>query len=306
MMRLSGELRDLAAASSLSALLFASGVLLPVLGPPIGFLSSAPLIWLAARRGGPAAVLGGLLAIAVLLPALPPPVALIFALEHALPAWFLGSRLRRGSSIVLGSAIAGLAVSILVIGAAVLLNGGGQDPVQVLEEQLREGMAGLGGTGTPAISPADLDAVLSLLRRVLPAATLIGIFLECALNSLLVARIMARAPAPAPPRDLTALRLPEWLIWVLIPALAACWVPQPAVTTVALNLVLPLLFVYLLQGLSIALHFSVRAQLTRFGRIMFASALVFFPWLLVAPLLLGLLDFRFDFRARWPIAPPAT
>ena len=76
--------------------------------------------------------------------------------------------------------------------------------------------------------------------------------------------------------------------------------------TFALNVVLPLLFVYLLQGLSITLHLAARVRLSRFGRTMFASALVFFPWLLVAPLMLGLLDFRFDFRGRWPIGPPAT
>ena len=80
--------------------------------------------------------------------------------------------------------------------------------------------------------------------------------------------------------------------------------PADRVATVALNAVLPLLFAYLLQGLSITLHLAARARLSRFGRIMFASALVFFPWLLAVPLLLGLLDFRFDFRGRWPIGPP--
>jgi len=309
MMRLSGELRDLVAASSLSALLFASGVLLPVFGPPIGFFSAAPLIWLAARRGAPAAILGGLLATAVLLPALPPPVALIFSLEHALPAWFLGSIIRKRGSIVAGSALAALVVATLVIGTALVLTGGGHDPVQVLEQQLREGMAGLSGTpgaGTPTVSGADLEAVLALLRRVLPAATLVGIFLECALNSLLAARIIALGATGAPLRDPTALRLPEWLVWVLIPALALCWTPQAQVATIALNVVVPLLFGYLLLGLSITLHLAARARLTRVSRIMFATALVFFPWLLAAPLLLGLLDFRFDFRSRWPIAPPAT
>ena len=93
---------------------------------------------------------------------------------------------------------------------------------------------------------------------------------------------------------------------MLIPALALCWAPQPRVATVALNAVLPLLFAYLLQGLSITLHLAARARLSRFSRIMFASALVFFPWLLAAPLLLGLLDFRFDFRGRWPLGPPAA
>lgn len=307
-MRISGELRDLAVASSLSALLFASGVLVPLLGPPAGFFSAAPLIWLAARHGWSAGLLGGLLATAVLLPALPPPIALIFSLEHALPAWFLGSRIRQGKSIVAGSAAAAIVVTILIVGAALILTGKGHDPVQVLEQQLREGLAELGGDGTvnPAALNESLETALALLRRVLPAVTLIGIFLECSLNSLLAARVLARGNAAAQPLNLTIFRLPEWLVWVLIPVLALCWAPQIRLATVALNAVLPLFFAYLLQGLSITLHLAARAQLSRFGRIMFASALVFFPWLLAAPLLLGLLDFRFDFRGRWPLGPPQT
>jgi len=312
MMRISAELRDLAAASSLSALLFASGVLVPLLGPPAGFFSAAPLIWLAARNGWTAGLLGGLLATAALLPALPPPIALIFSLEHALPAWFLGTRLRQGRSIVAGSSAAAIVVTILIIGAALVLTGKGHDPVQVLEQQLRDGLAELGGDGTggpagtanPAALNESLETALALLRRVLPAVTLIGIFLECSLNSLLAARVLARGQASAQPINLTIFRLPEWLVWVLIPALALCWAPQSRVATVALNAVLPLFFAYLLQGLSITLHLAARARLSRFSRIMFASALVFFPWLLAAPLLLGLLDFRFDFRGRWPLNTP--
>lgn len=314
MIRVSGELRDLAAASALSALLFASGVLVPLIGPPAGFLSAAPLIWLAVRRGWSAGLLGGLLATAFLLPALPPPIALIYLLEHALPAWFIGSSLRQGKSIFAASSVAALVVTILMIGAALVLTEGGSDPVQVLERQLREGLAELGGAttgappvaGTPAVLDPSFEKALALLRRVLPAVTLIGIFLECSLNGLVAARVLARGDAAARPRDLSLLRLPEWLVWVLIPALALCWTPQAEVATIALNVVLPLLFAYMIQGLSITLHLAARARLSRFGRVMFAAAVIFSRgWLLAVPLLLGLLDFRFGFRERWPLQPPA-
>ena len=230
MMRISAELRDLAAASSLSALLFASGILVPLLGPPAGFFSAAPLIWLAARHGWSAGLIGGICATAVLLPALPPQIALIFSLEHALPAWFLGARLRQGKNIFAASWTAALVVTILMIGAALVLTGRGNDPVQMLEQQLRLGLAELGadGTGSPdgtadsAALNEGLEAALGLLRRVLPAVTLIGVFLECSLNSLLAARVLARGDATAQPRNLTILRLPEWLVWVLIPVLALC------------------------------------------------------------------------------------
>ena len=308
-MRISNELRDLAAASALSALLFASGVLVPLLGQAAGFLSATPLIWLAARHGWSAGLLGGLLATVALLPALPPPIALVFSLEHALPAWYLGSTIRRGKGIFAASSVAALVVTAVMIVAALFMTGNGHDPVQVLEQQLREGLAEFGSAGGPAVTgpPAPLDAnleeVLAILRRVLPAVTLIGVFLECSLNSLLAARILARGDAATKPRNLTILRLPEWLVWVLIPALALCWTPQTRVASIALNVVVALLFAYLVQGFSITLHLAAWLRLSRFGRIMFASSLVFFRWLFVIPLLLGLLDFRFDFRKRWPLPP---
>jgi hypothetical protein len=311
-MRISSELRDLAVACAFSALLFATGVLVPLLGPPAGFFSSAPLVWIAARHGRLAGVLGGILATAALLAALPPPAALIFGIEHALPGWYLGWRIRRGLGIAAGSALAALVVTVLVIGAARLVSGGGKEPVQLLEQQLREGLAEMGGratdgdrdAGSRAALGENVEEILALVRRVLPAVTLVGIFLECALNSLLAARVLARGDGVARARSLAVFRLPDWLVWVLIPALALCWAPREDVATIALNALIPLLFAYLLLGLSITLHLAERARLSRFARTLFAASLIFFPWLLAAPLLLGLLDFRFGFRERWPIGPP--
>jgi hypothetical protein len=311
-MRISAELRDLAVAAAFSALLFATGVLLPLLGQAAGFFSAAPLIWVSGRHGRLAGVLAGTLAGAALLPVLPPPAVLIFAIEHALPAWYLGWRIRGGRGIAAGSALAALVVTLLVFGAALLLADRGQDPVQVLEGELREGLAALGGRApdevpqgdVPTALSANLEEVLAFVRRILPAVTLIGIFLECSINSLLASRALARAGA-ARPLDLTGFTLPERLVWVLILSLALCWAPQRSVATVALNVVLPLLAGYLLQGLSIMLHVATRARLSRFARTLSVCALVFFPWLLAIPLLLGLLDFRFGFRERWPVeAPP--
>lgn len=310
-MPISRELRDLVAASLFSALLFATATLVPLLGTPAGFFSAAPLIWLAARQGPRAALLGSTVAGALLLATLPPPVVLIYALEHAGPAWYLGWRIRAGRGIVVGSALAALAVTALVTAGALFFAARGLDPVQLLEQQLRAGLAGLdgatGGGAEPAADApgppnADLEELLALMRRVLPAMTLIGVFLECSLNSLLAARVLARTASAPAPAGMTGFALPEWLVWVLIPVLALCWTPQPAVATGALNALLPLLFAYLLQGLSICLHLADRARISRLGRTIFACSLLIFPWLLAVPLLFGLLDFRFGFRQRWPIA----
>jgi uncharacterized protein YybS (DUF2232 family) len=309
-MRLSREAADLVPACALSALLFATGVLLPLFGQPFGFLSSAPLVWLAARHGLRIGLLGGVLAAAALLPLLPPPVTLIFAVEHALPAAGLGWSLARGRGIALPAAAAALIVTALVIGAAYLFAAdASRTPAALLEEQLRAAFAELGGAGgaAPESAPtlAQLEGLLAFLRRVLPAIALVGIFLECALNTLIAARFLARTdPVFSGPR-LTDFALPERLVWVLIPALALALLPQGTLATLALNALVPLLFAYLLQGLSITLHFMVRGGVSRFGRTLMAMACVFYPPVLLLPLLLGLLDFRFGFRARFPLPPPA-
>jgi uncharacterized membrane protein len=303
-MPISRELRDLAGASSFSALLFALGALVPLVGPPAGFFSAAPLVWLAARHGPRVGVLGAALACALLLPALPPPIALIYLLEHGGPACYLGWRIRGGRGIVAGSAVAAAVVTLLMAGAALFFASSGQEAARLLEQQLRAALAEFGGAtgaGAPGALTPELEALLSFVRRVLPAVTLIGVFVECALNSLLALRVLARAGLAAPPPAMTRFALPAWLIWVLILALALCWAPQAAVATWALNALLPLLAAYLLQGLSITLHLANRLRVSRFGRVLFACSLVFFPGLLAGPLLLGLLDFRFGFRERWPL-----
>jgi uncharacterized protein YybS (DUF2232 family) len=306
-MRVSREVADLVPACALSALLFATGVLVPVFGQPLGFVSSAPLVWLAARHGVRAGMLGGLLATAALLPLLPPPVTLIFAVEHVLPAAGLGWSLARGRGIALPGAVAAALVTALLIGAAYLFAAdAGRSPAALLEEQLRAAFSELEGAAGTTAAPAalpQLEEILALLRRVLPAIALIGIWLECALNTLIAARLLARGSPSFPRPDVTSFALPETLVWVLIPVLALSLVPQREVANIALNALLPLLFAYLLQGLSIALHFAMRARVSRLGLTLAAAGFAVYPPLLVLPLLLGLLDFRFAFRSRFPAQP---
>jgi uncharacterized protein YybS (DUF2232 family) len=308
-MRPSSELKAVLAAAILAALLFAAGVHFPGFGPLLGFFSCGPLIWVSYRRGALAGTLAGLLATAALLPAIPPPAAAFFVLEHALPGWYLGRRLSRGKGIVSSSIHAAAFISAALLGISVLwLRSTGSDPWVLFDEQLqaslREMGSGLGPVGAgPAQLPPELQSFVAVLRRVFPALAVIGLFGECALNSLIVLRALARTSPPAAPDPvLTAFALPEWIVWVLILGIAALWLPDATAVTVAANIVLPLLFLYLIQGLSVGLSLLQRVRPSRFVLTLLLLALVFQPYLLALPLLLGLLDFRFDFRKRF--APP--
>lgn len=308
-MSLSGELKSVLAAAVLAALLFAAAVLFPVVGPLLGFFSCGPLIWVAYRQGALAGTLAGLLATAALLPAIPPPAAVFFVLEHALPGWYLGTRLSRGKGIVSSSVQASAFIAAALFGLSVLwLRGSGNDPWALFDEQLQASLrdmgSGLGpvGTGNGQLPP-EFASLVAVLRRVFPAMALIGLFGECALNSLIVLRALARTTPPAAPAPvLTAFALPERAIWMVILGIAALWLPHEGAVTLAANLVLPLLFLYLLQGMSIGLGLLQRIRPSRFVLTLILLALIFQPYLLALPLLLGLLDFRFDFRRRF--APP--
>lgn len=308
------DLRDLLAASALSATCFAAGVLIPAFGPLLGFFACGPLIWLTMRHGSPAGALGGLLAAAALLSVIPPPAVLFYGLEHAFPGWYLGNRFTRGKGIISSSVQTAVVVAASLLAVSLIWFGDqDRDLRSFFDEQIRTGfqemgggLAGSGSEGGAQKVPPELMTFLDAMRRVFPALILIGIFIECALNSLIVLRLLARSRSPVVPEPiLTDFALPDWLIWVLIPGLAGAWWPRREVATAALNLILPLLFCYLLQGLSVALSLLQRIRLSRFGLTLLALGLLLQPYLLAVPLLLGLLDFRFDFRRRWTPRPPA-
>lgn len=309
-MKPSRTLVEVAAAALLAAALFAGGFFLPVIGPPAGFLATAPLAWAAWRGGALPGFLCAALATALCLPVLPPPAVLVFAVEHGLAGWLLGLLLGRG--LFRAAATASVVSAALLLGGAMLISGtAGVDPFEAFESQVRAALGEMAGQGVDAEKLVrEFEPLLARMRRVFPALTLVGLFLECAVNGLLALRVLAQHPPSgrAPPRlpALAGFALPEATVWALIPALALAWSPWPVAATVAANVALPLLGLYLLQGLSILAHFADRARLSRLVRALFAAALVFQPYLLAVPLLLGLVDFRFGFRRRWPVGPPAA
>ena len=302
-------------ATALVLLLFASALLVPLLGVLAALFAAVPIVWLAARRGAPTALAAAALAAAALLAArVEPPVVLWHAAWQTLPACFVGWRLGRGKGFFASCAAAALAVTALTLGLLLLWSAeSGREPFAFFEERMRNAWAALaqapeaGGTaGVTPISDQEFEQALAIQRRIYPSQLLQAAFLLTALGALTAVRVISRTdPGRVAPPALAAFRLPEHLIWPVIAAVALAWAPGPA-GTVALNLALPLLAVYLLQGLSILVSLLARLGTSRLGFSLLTLAFAFQPWLLAAPLLLGLLDFRFDFRTRFAPRPPAT
>lgn len=300
-----GFLESLLAAAAAAAL-FLFGIFDTLIGPLGAFFSPAPLLW-ATYRNGPACGAAALaLAAAMLLPVPPPTVALSCLTGTLFPAFLLGVFFRRGMGVAKSSAFAaGAAVLASLAGSALYFAAAGLDPLPFLKYQVGDIVREV----EYAVEVLSADTGISgtrlpeLFARTLPSVILVTVFIQCGINLLLVCKVLSRTLAArgATP-DLTRFSLPEQAVWALIPVLALQWAPSAPIRTAALNAAILLFFFYLLHGLSIAAYFLRRMNASRPIRLILIIVLLLQPYLLALPLCAGLMDFRFDFRARWPLS----
>lgn len=294
----------------MGVILFFAGLALPSpFGPLAAFLAPSPFIWIAVRHGATAGAASAFLAAAALLQLVPTPSpALSFLSGNVLPALLYGTLLRRGlghvptaflstvAAVLLSVLFSALQFLALNLDVSVFLHYQYGDVLREVQFSL-EGMTGR--SGGPA--PEEAAAVLTFLTRALPAVLFVTIFIQLALNALAVLHVPTpSAPLPLSRTDLSSLTLPEKLVWIFIPSLAALLFTAPPIQTAALNVTVLLVFLYLLQGMSIVVHFMNRLNMSKPVRMLFLVAALLQPYILLLPVLAGLLDFRFDFRKQAP------
>jgi uncharacterized protein YybS (DUF2232 family) len=96
--------------------------------------------------------------------------------------------------------------------------------------------------------------------------------------------------------DLACWKMPDWVVWFVIAAGAAMIVPEEAVQIAGLNVLIVVLFLYLLQGLSIVQFFFRQKNIPRYLRALFYALIVLYQYLLVFVSAIGLFDIWVDFR----------
>ena len=145
-----------------------------------------------------------------------------------------------------------------------------------------------------------VQALPQLLFAVLPALVVISHLFVNVLNYILVRRYCQRSQPPLhlDPDDLLCWHASDYLVWLFLASGAALLIPIDVVSTIALNVLLVTLAVYLLQGLAIALFWGRRLPFP-LGVQWLVVAVVF----LIAGLLCvavctaaGLFDLWVDFR----------
>jgi hypothetical protein len=301
-------------AALVGALLFYLGLALSrQVGPLASFFAPAAFIWTTVRHGVLPGTASAFLAAALLLNLAPTPsAALSFLAGNALPGVLCGALAARRVGIVpsaLAAASAAVILSAAASGLQFLL--AGVDPLVFMKYQygdiIREVQFSLENMTGGAAGPqaAETAAFMSFLSRALPAILFVTVCIQFSANSLLAVSLPFRAlkTGLAPP-SLASFSLPERTVWLLIPSLAVLLFLAHPFRTVALNLTIVLLFLYLLQGLSIAVHLMDRFAVSRPVRMLFLIAALLQPYILLFPVVAGLLDFRFDFRRPRPAEEP--
>jgi uncharacterized protein YybS (DUF2232 family) len=305
---------DLVAAGLASASLFLFALANPVVGPILGFFAPAPLVWATCRHGPKKGLLGIVLSTSFVLPFVSLPAVISFSIGNSFLGWFLGIQLHRRRGIVFSSFLASLLIlSLSLLSTSAHLLAAGLDVVPFLKYQIgdlmREAQQALEQIAlqSPPDAEVNVTALLSFFTRAFPAFIFITVALEGMANSGLTLLFLSRRDKGASFQmpDYSTFKLHESLIWPLIIAMALLWAPSVALHVVALNATFVMLFLYLIQGLSISLYFLKKRGGSRPLRMIVIIAFLLQPYLLALPLLAGLLDFKFDFRTpRVPSPPP--
>jgi uncharacterized protein YybS (DUF2232 family) len=108
--------------------------------------------------------------------------------------------------------------------------------------------------------------------------------------------LQGRDPAFPDFGDLACWKLPDWVVWFVIAAGAMMIVPEDIAKIVGLNALIVLLFLYLLQGLSVVQFFFRKKNIPKYLRALFYTLIVLYQYLLVFVAAIGLFDIWVDFR----------
>lgn len=296
-----GRAVQAAALGGAALVLFVGGLLLPAAGF-LTVVSPIPLLVLAGRRGLPltAAVGAGAALMALALEAR---AAAAFLLQVAAPALAMGAAARRAKTPVppvLAGAGAGLVGVALLVGwgvgfrpgAAVAAVGAHVDGV------LNDLVAGANRMGLPGEQVRELagwmgglrDAVVALLPGLLATAEL----LRAVLVYGVAGAILRRLGAPLPP--LAEWRLADGWVWAFIGA--GSLMVLPATRQLGLNLFVPVIGLYFVEGMAVATDLARRYRLPpglwAFGLLL----LLLQPLTAFAVAALGLFDVWCGFRRR--------
>ncbi len=296
---------DIAKGSATSLALFMAYVLLMFAGPLTGIFAPFPVLYytLKSGRGVGAAIV--LITTLVLL-VISPPGALIFLLQCGLISMLLAEFLARGNGPAKSIAWT-VAINLLLIIALAASYGLWQDvdlnglilkgiSNSVLQAETFYKNSGLGSDELEALR-TGLRQAADFIGKTYPSLVVVCIGVVSGLNLLLLKKFIQRLPRRVNLGEFCRFRNPDKLIWVLIASGFALLAGNDLVVRVALNIMIVMISLYLVQGLAITAHFFRRFQAPRFVVYLFYALLIVQPYLAAVVAAVGLFDLWCDFRA---------
>ncbi len=326
------------AVGSLSAALALAQFLVPIAGVLLSLFAPLPLLWLVRDAGGRPAggargrsasvagersgsagerstlwPVGAAALLAAGLPAVADPdLALGLVARFGPLTAVLGLGLRRGWS--LAATVGGAAGATMAVGLAALLVLSGLDPIaagKVVTAQVEAAVASaLARTAGDALDHRPLAA---LFVRLLPGLALVGTLAAAWVNLFVLRWRAGRKPdrrraaengedghagGRPPLDDWSRWSAPEPLVFVLVLGGAALLPGVPAATTVGLNLLVVVGFVYFMQGLAIVGFFFRTREIPLALRVAGYTLIGALQLLPVVVASVGLADLWVDFRRR--------
>jgi uncharacterized protein YybS (DUF2232 family) len=300
-----GILLDLVKGSVATLTLFLAYVMFPVVGMLPGLFAPFPAIYYTLKRDR--AVGTAIVAVSALVLALlaDPSATLLYLLQCGVISLTLPVFLARGK---MGARSIAYTVAIN-LGIILLLAGiyGAAQGVNVHAQVLKEiqsnisqaaslyEKAGIKGEDLKSLQE-NMEEAGKLIGRIYPALVVVSLAFIAGLNLLVLRKAAARLPEPPATGDFVRFKNPEQLVWVLIVAGFAVLLPNPLVTTAALNVLVVAIALYFMQGLAIIAHFFNRFAVPRFMRVVFYVVLALQPYLAIVVAALGIFDIWGDFR----------
>lgn len=295
---------DIAKGTALTYILLLLPMLLPVVSV-LNLFVPAPAIYYSFKKGRVAGF--AIVALSMILLMVPmagaAPFSLFMMLAFTVIAVSLpelvGRQYGGGKSIAITVAVT--VISIVLAAVAYRFTVGIDFQVEVakalkdMESMSSEMYKQMGVKEDPEVTRAALKSLMDLMLTIFPALTVIGLSIMAAVNLLVIRTLSYRLPRFPVIQPFSSYRNYDHLIWLLILSGFGMLGTHP-LSKVALNVLVVLLFLYLLQGLAITTHFFDRLKVGSFIRAFFYLLLLIVPYMAVAVLVLGIFDLWGNFR----------
>ena len=308
--------REVAVGIAATLIFFMAVVFVPMMGLFAGVFTSLPTLLSFYRWGLPMGlwVPGGALVIGGLLfTYLDMVLSVPYLGEMLLLGFVLGIGMRRSWSLEKTIGLASLLVFLsgaLIFWSNLDVDAGGV--FKSLEEGLQKAISATlkqyAGVSADALMLEDsLKNVIPMVVRLLPGASLASALLTSWLNLLVAKRFCTVRGLPLPAwGPWVQWRAPEMLVWAVILSGFALLLPIQQLKLVAMNVLVVLGTIYLLQGLAIITFYFERWRLPRILRAIFYGFLVLQQFASLGAILLGFFDMWFDFRRLTKKAAPSA